>query len=239
MTLEQKLADYTPSDATKQMVRETPLILLASVVAGGKDTVTKRLLADQPDNYERIVTHTTRLPRKNEGVLEVEGSDYHFIDLAEAERMVDARDYIEAKYVHGNVYGSTVGEFSRIATTGKTAIGDVDIEGVFEYLAIKPDTKAIFLLPPSVDTWLSRLSRRYGDLDLHEAEITKRFETAYQEIQKVINDDRLIMVINDDLATTVERIQQIVDGTKRESSEYAVAVAEHLLDFLEARLSTH
>jgi guanylate kinase len=234
MTLEEKITQYQPSDDTVRKINETPLVLIASVVAGGKDTVTTEMV--RLGGYQRIITNTSRAPRANEGVMEQEGVEYHFMDLARAEQLVDDQAFVEVKYVHGNVYGSTIAEFEHIESDGKIAIGDVDVQGLAEYLAIKPDTHAIFLLPPSVDTWLARLTKRYGNLDDHAEEITKRFRSARDEINTVMADKRFIIVVNDDLATTVERILDIVSGEAQATSEYAEAVAEHLLDFLGKQL---
>ena len=234
MTLKEKIDNYVPDQKTVDRLSSIPVVLLASVVAGGKNTVAMELV--KRGGYSRFVTNTTRAPRANEGVMEVDGIDYNFMDMETAESLVDAKEFVEVKYVHGNVYGSTMDGFIKAADGGNIAIGDVDVQGVDEYLGIKPDIHAIFLLPPSVDTWLARLAKRYGDLDEHADEIKKRFRTAYNEIKHVQADKRYILVINDDLETTVERIHDIIADKKTETSEYAEAVTEHLLDYLKSEI---
>jgi guanylate kinase len=234
MDLEKSVHDYRMSDATVELVRSTRLLLVAGIVGGGKNTVINELL--KSDNYHEIVSHTTRAPRVNHGVAEQEGIHYHFIDTEQARRLLDDKAFVEAKYVHGNVYGTSASELRKAHDNDKIAITDIDIHGVMEYLAIKPDTHAIFLLPPSVETWLKRLERRYGSLDDHQDEIHKRFTTAYQEIKHIQQDKRFVIVINDDLETTVERIEQVLVGETEKSSEYADAVTEHLVSFLEAHI---
>lgn len=217
-------------------VRQTTILLLAGVVGAGKNTVLSELLLSP--EYYKIISHTTRTPRSNHGVMELDHVDYHFITLEEAEKMVKNRGFVEAKYVHGNVYGTSVQALSEARQSGRIAVTDIDIEGVTEYLNIKSDTHAIFLLPPSVETWLERLERRYGNLDEHHEEIMKRFRTAYDEIIKARADSRFILVVNDDLATTVTRIHRIVNGSKHETSEYAQVVTDHLLDFLKTKIKS-
>lgn len=216
------------------LVRQTPLLLLASIAGGGKDTVTKELLAG--DDYHGIVTHTTRAPRINHDVMEQDGKDYHFITVEKAQQLLEDKKYIEAKYVHGNVYGTSAAEIQLAKDSGKIAVTDIDIQGVVEYLAVKSDTHAIFLLPPSVDTWLSRLGNRYGDLAEHEDEIHKRFVTAHTEISHILEDKRFILIVNDDLETTVARVKGVVAGTVTETSDYAEKIAEHLLDYLKTKI---
>jgi guanylate kinase len=234
MTLEEKINQYKPSSETIQKVNQLTLVIVASVVAGGKNTVTAEMI--RRGGYRQIITNTTRAPRANEGVMETDGVEYHFMDLEKAEQLIDDRAFVEVKYVHGNVYGSTIAELEQITRDGDIAIGDVDVQGVTEYLAIKPDTHAIFLLPPSVDTWLARLTKRYGNLDDHADDLATRFQSAISEITHVMSDKRFIMVVNDDLGTTVDRIHEIVSGETHETSEYAEAVATHLLDYLHNQL---
>lgn len=234
MNLEHVIADYQMSPETAQLVRQTKLLLIAGIVGGGKNTVINELL--KSSDYHEIVSHTTRAPRLNHDAMERDGVDYHFVTPKQAEKLLTDKAFIEAKYVHGNVYGTTAAELMRAHTAGKVAVTDIDVHGVVEYLDIKPDTHAIFLLPPSVETWLSRLERRYGNLEEHQAEIIKRFQTAYQEISLIKQDPRFILVVNDDLETTVNRVSQIVRGERDHTSDFALTIADHLLDFLKTRI---
>lgn len=223
------------SDSTVDLVKATKLLLIAGIVGGGKNTVINELLKNS--GYHLIISHTTRSPRNNHGVIERDGVDYHFITLDDAEVLVKEKAFVEAKYVHGNVYGTSAAELQLVHDTAKIAVTDIDIQGVVEYLDIKPDTHAIFLIPPSIETWLSRLERRYGALDEHQDEIQKRFRTAYDEITHIMEDRRFILVVNDDLPTTVERISKIVAGERDQTSDYAYTVAEHLLEYLRHRIA--
>lgn len=233
MNLAAEINSYHMSAQAEDLVRKTRLLLIAGIVGGGKNTVIQELL--KQTKYHEIISHTTRMPRNNHGVVERDGVDYHFVSPTEAERLIHEKAFVEAKYVHGNVYGTSVAELTSAHANNKIAVTDIDIKGVAEYLDIKPDTHAIFLLPPSVETWLSRLERRYGDLDAHREEIEKRLETAEQEINYIKQDDRFILVVNDDLETTVERIEQIVSGERDHTSEFALAIAEHLLEYISSR----
>ena len=218
----------------EELIKNTRLLLVASVAGGGKDTIVKELL--KTGEFHRIISHTTRSPRINHGVMEENGRDYNFITREQATELLVTDAFIEAKFVHGNVYGTSVAEIQAAHDEDKIAVTDIDIQGVVEYLDVKPDTHAVFLLPPSVDTWLKRLENRYGDLEQHQDEIQKRFRTAYDEIKHVQSDERFILIINDDLQTTVGRVQGVIDGSVDHSSEYARKVTEHLLDYLETKV---
>ncbi len=235
MDIQETIKNYHPSDATIELVRSSDLLLIAGIVGAGKDTVIKELLKD--GRFRSIISHTTRVPRQNHGIMEVNHQDYHFVSLDKAAQLVNDKAFVEAKYVHGNVYGTSAAEIQKIRDDGKTATTDIDIQGVIEYLELKPDTKAIFLLPPSVDTWLARLERRYGEIDYTDLDFKKRLATALAEITHIKSDPRFILVINDDLATTVDRIKKVVAGERGATSEYAEAITEHLLEFLKSRAS--
>lgn len=230
MDLEKSIKEYQMSGKTAEHVKGTRLLLIAGIVGGGKNTVINELL--KSSEYHLIISHTTRLPRINHGIMEQDGVDYHFVTLDEAEDLVKKKAFVEAKYVHGNVYGTSAAELQAARDNNKIAVTDIDIKGVVEYLDIKPDTHAIFLLPPSVETWLARLERRYGNLEEHQEEISKRFQTAFDEITHIKQDERFILVVNDDLETTVERIEQIVAGERDHTSEFALTITEHLLEYI-------
>lgn len=234
MTLQHLIKTYKMSESARDTIMATRLLLVASIVGGGKDTVVKELI--KTGYYHRIVSHTTRAPRSNHGVLEAEGLDYHFIDDDIAQTMLDKHEFIEAKYVHGNVYGTSLAEVKKAHDLDKIAVTDIDIQGVIEYLDVKPDTHAVFLLPPSVDTWLARLGNRYGNLEAHRLEVQKRFETAKREIEHILEDDRFIVIVNDDLETTVKRVRGVVTGEVDHTSSYARTIAEHLLDYLDSKV---
>lgn len=236
-TLEQIVDTYAMPTAVVELVRSTRLLLIAGIVGAGKDTVVGSVFDES--KYHMIVSHTTRPPRVNHGVLEQDGVDYHFVTLEQIQAMLQSGELVEAKYVHGNVYATSAAELEAAQRAGKIAITDIDIHGVIEYLAVKPDTHAIFLLPPSVESWLKRLEGRYGGIEAHREEVNKRLKTAYDEIAHIRSDKRFVIVINDDLETTVERIESILSGAKDETSEYAEVVTEHLLAYLETHLGTH
>lgn len=233
---ESLVTHYSLSDQTRELVRATELLLIAGVVGGGKNTVINELIKN--DHYHLIISHTTRPSRENHGELERDGVNYHFVSVDEMARLIKDKAFIEVKDVHGNIYGTSASELELARTAGKVAVTDIDIMGVVDYLDIKPETHAIFLIPPSVESWLHRLARRYGDLELHKDEIDRRFTTAAAEIKHIMEDRRFILVVNDDLQTTVDRISQIVRGEREQTSDYAYSVAEHLLEYIKQRLAS-
>lgn len=229
------ISNYKPSSETVDLVRQTPILLICGIVGAGKNTVINEVIKDT-ERFHLIVSHTTRKPRENHGVMEQQDVDYHFVSMVEMEQLLHTQELVEAKFVHGNVYATSAAELTKANAVGKIATTDTDIQGVVEYLDIKPTTHAIFLLPPSVDSWLKRLERRYGNLEEHQEELRKRFTTARKEIAHALKDKRFIIVINDDLETTTERINSVIAGHTDKSSEYAEVVTEHLLSYIDSQV---
>ena len=137
MDLARKIAAYQPNGGVRQLVADTKFVLLVGISGAGKDTTKQRLLQDP--EFADIVSYTTRPPRQNAGVMETPGVDYHFIDEAMAVKMLENHEFIEAKFVHGTVYGTSAKEIQAIAEAGKIAVTDIDVQGVSEYKKLSGD----------------------------------------------------------------------------------------------------
>ena len=107
-SIEDLITNYQPTESTIELVKSTKIALLAGISGAGKDTIKKQLL--KSPEFRDIVSHTTRAPRTNNGCAEQDGIDYHFIDSQTAENMLQNNEFIEAKFVHGTVYGTSVAE---------------------------------------------------------------------------------------------------------------------------------
>ncbi len=235
MDLEQKITDYAASPEAAELVKNTKIVLLVGISGAGKDTVKHRLL--QKPIFSDVVSHTTRAPRSNNGVTEIEDVDYHFVDLQTAERMVDNHEFIEVKFVHGTVYGTSVAEVQRIHDENKIAVTDVDVQGVAEYKNMSDQVIAIFILPPSYDVWRERLSHRYASAEEFEAEFPRRHESAIMELEKAIATPYYHFIINDDLERTVRVAEEI--ARKPESMHHKDVeireLAAHLLEEIKSQ----
>ena len=131
-----KLAAYEPDDSAKKLIKTTQILLLVGPTGAGKDSLKDKLL--ETGEYHHIVSHTTRKPRINHGVVEQDGREYHFINKAEAERMLDNHELIEAKMYSGNLYGTSVAEIKAAHDNDKIAMTDIEVQGVAEYKQLDP-----------------------------------------------------------------------------------------------------
>lgn len=233
-SLESKIINYQAPEGAKQLVEETRPVFLVGVTGAGKDTLKKSLFTT--DKFHEVISHTTRLPRVNSGVLEISGTDYHFIDLGEAERLVDHQAFIEVKYVHGTVYGTSVDEFEAARRDGKVAITDIDVQGVDEYHRLSEQVIAVFVLPPSIDEWQHRLLRRYGSQAKLDLEWPVRRASALKEIKHALDCGYYQFLANDTLETAQQGVIELVRA-RREDREVDDQAARQLAKNLLAELA--
>lgn len=226
-----KLINYKVPQAAKELIANSEIVFLVGVTAAGKDTVINELL--KSGDYHYIVSHTTRRPRYNHGVLEQDGFEYHFIDLQEASEMLDRQEFIEAKLVHGNIYGTSIQEIQTAKDKSEIAISEIEVQGIAEYRSVADTVLPIFLLPPDFATWQQRLEKRYGGTTDPD-DVRKRLLTAKDELQDALSKDYFEFVVNKDLGTTIQIVDQIAHGNlSREKNDQAKVIARNLLQALD------
>lgn len=233
MDVAQKVNEYQPNADVRELIINTKIVLLVGISGAGKDTTKQRVL--KTPEFHDIVSRTTRAPRQNRGIMEQNGREYHFIDEREAEAMLDAHEFVEAKFVHGTIYGTGIAEIRAIHDQGGIAITDIDVQGVDEYKKLSPEVIAIFLLPPSFEEWRRRLRERYATEEEFEAEWPKRFESAIKELSHALSKPYYHFIINDNLDETVRLVKEISmrpDIYNRKDDEARLA-ARDLLEHLE------
>ncbi|MBY0439740.1 MAG: guanylate kinase [Burkholderiales bacterium] len=175
------------------------LFVVSAPSGAGKTSLVQALLAADPA-VRKSVSYTTRDPRPGEA----DGHDYHFVDMAEFERMIQANDLLEHARVHGNCYGT-----GRTWALGALAAGDdivleIDWQGAQQVRRLYPQAVSVFILPPSIDALESRLRGRGQDSD---EVIDRRVQAARAEIAHVHEFDYVI--VNSVFATAARELQSI------------------------------
>ncbi|MEP6763063.1 MAG: guanylate kinase [Gemmatimonadaceae bacterium] len=177
-------------------------VILSAPSGAGKTSIRHRLLQRRPDvGYS--TSCTTRAPRAGE----VDGTDYHFLTTEEFTKARDHGDFAEWAVVHGHLYGTKRSEVERILTAGKHVLMDIDVQGARQFAVAYPDSVLVFILPPSGEVLLSRLSAR-GSED--QARLLTRLENALTEMRDVGRYH--YVVVNDDLELAVDRVSSIIDA---------------------------
>lgn len=228
MDLQKLIEAYTPPAHAVEVIKHSKIALLVGISGAGKDTIKKALLRDP--EFHDIVSHTTRPPRENEGVSETDGADYHFIDSDRARDMVTKGEFVEVKYVHGTVYGTSIAEVERASRDG-IAVTDIDVQGVAEYKEVSNGVVAIFIVPPDYQSWIKRLKRRYTTNEDFLAEWPKRRDSAIKELTRALEVPYYHCVINDDIERAVEVTTEIArrpDTFTRKDDEARLAARDLL-----------
>jgi guanylate kinase len=183
------------------------------VIAGpsgvGKGTVVRRVLSRMPDRLVLSVSATTRPPRPGE----IDGTDYHFVDDAEFDRMVQHGELLEwAEVFHGHRYGTPAGSVARHRATGRDVLLEIDVEGARWVHERAPDAVMILLQPPSRDELERRLRSRGTESD---ASIAERLAKADWELAQAAMFDHL--VVNDDLERASGEVAAIIEASRARS----------------------
>lgn len=228
--IENLISNYQPTEKTRELIAKTKIAALIGIAGAGKNSIMNMLLSDP--EYVQVVSHTTRAPRTNNGRMETNDVDYHFIDFAKAEEMLRNHEFVEAKFVHGTIYGTSVAEYEKAFSQNKIAINDIDIQGIHEFRSISQTVKAIFVTPPSFGIWRERLFLRYGENGPSADELAKRTESAIRELTDALSHNYFHFVINDDLQRAAKVTNEIIHGDDSfgYKDEFARIIAGKLLD---------
>ncbi len=176
------------------------LVILSGPSGVGKDTVLEAWNAAD-SRVTRVVACTTRDPRPGE----VDGVDYHFIDVESFLKMAGDGAFLEFKEVYGNHYATPLHHMEAILDAGKIAVLKIDVQGAAEVMPLRSDAISIFLLPPS-DAELERRIRGRGT-ETEEATL-RRLRIAREEIE--FSAAYPHRIVNEDLDLTVRRLMEIV-----------------------------
>jgi guanylate kinase len=177
-------------------------IIISSPSGGGKTTITKLLLQRRPDvGYS--VSATTRAPRNGE----VHTRDYFFVTRDEFAHMRETGALAEWAEVHGNWYGTLRSQIDLVLSQGKHVLMDIDVQGARQFRAAYPESVLVFLIPPSAEALLQRLSARQTESG--EAFRT-RVQAAREELRAAVSYQ--YAVLNDDLESAYRRVSSIIDA---------------------------
>lgn len=193
------------SGAAGGIRRRGVLVVLSSPSGAGKTTLGKRLLASDA-TIKMSVSVTTRTPRPGE----IDGRDYHFIDVAAFTAMRDSGQLIEWAPVFDNFYGTPRAPVEASLAAGGDVLFDIEWQGARQLAAAMPeDLVRVFILPPSAAALERRLKTRAQDSD---AIVAKRMAGAATEISHWNEYDYVI--VNDDMEASVAALLAII-GAER------------------------
>jgi len=177
-------------------------IVLSSPSGGGKTTIARMLLAKRPDvGYS--VSCTTRAPRQGE----VNGRDYFFVTREEFRSRQSRGEFAESAEVHGQLYGTLMREVESVLGSGRHVVMDIDVQGARQFVAAYKESVLVFLLPPSADALIARLTSRNTDTP---DDVRRRLKEARAELEAV--GDYHYVVVNDALESAYNQVSSIIDA---------------------------
>lgn len=200
------LQNYQPSSDAQQLLRSLPLGIFLGLSGGGRNTIINGLTAT--GRYHFIISDTTRPPKVRDSALEVDGVNYHFKDeITVLEDLKNGR-YLEAEVIHDQqVSGISIQELERAQLMNKIPVNEVDIAGTENIRKIKPNTTFFFVVPPSYDVWLERLT---GREDMSAEELDNRKATARRVLEQATKYDDWNFIVNDDIDDAVKTADAIM-----------------------------
>ncbi|TXC71796.1 guanylate kinase [Sphingomonas ginsenosidivorax] len=189
--------------------RRGVLFVLSSPSGAGKSTIARRLLADEPE-LAMSVSATTRAMRPGE----VEGKDYHFVDLEEFRRMVAEDEFLEWAHVFNHRYGTPRGQVEAMLAAGKDVLFDIDWQGAQQLFQISgADVVRVFIFPPSMEELHRRLTSRGTD---STEVIDARMARAANEVSHWDGYDYVL--VNDDVDSCIRGVKTILAAERLKRS---------------------
>lgn len=169
------------------------MIVLSSPSGAGKTTMTRRLLAQDPQ-IAMSVSVTTRSPRPGER----DGEDYYFITKDKFAALEAEDELLEHARVFDNYYGTPREPVEEALADGKDIVFDIDWQGAQQLTeAAADDLVKIFILPPNMRELEQRLRTRAQDSD---DVIAKRMNKSENEISHWAEYDYVLVNENIDRA---------------------------------------
>jgi guanylate kinase len=204
------------------------LFILSAPSGTGKTTLIHSMMRGGTGALSDLVfsvSHTTRKPRRGE----VDGHDYHFVDAAGFQAMVDGDRFLEWEEVHGSRYGTSFAEVLPRVEAGIDVIMDIDVKGAERVLQRYPAAVGIFVMPPSFAVLRERLLRR--SLDDGEA-VRRRLAVSLWEIERY----KLYhyAIINDDAVRASEALAAIILARRHRRERMEERAEAVLRDFRDA-----
>lgn len=212
-----------PNSSSVSRRRRGLLVVLSSPSGAGKTTISRMLLASDPD-ITMSISATTRPKRPGE----VDDVHYHFVDEAEFQRMVDDEELAEWAYVFDHRYGSPKEPIKDALKDGRDILFDIDWQGTQQLRgAFGTDLVRIFILPPSMAELERRLRSRGTD---SEEVIQGRMRRAAAEIGHWGEYDYVL--INEDMDKCLTEVEAIVraERLKRDRQPYLIPFVRDLVE---------
>jgi guanylate kinase len=198
------------------------LYVFSAPSGAGKTTLVKALL-EQTGDIGVSVSHTTRAPRTGES----NGKDYNFVSQAEFKALIEQNAFLEHAQVFDNFYGTSQIWVEQELDAGRDVILEIDWQGANQIRQQMPDMISVFILPPSREELLKRLTGRGTDA---QDVIDRRMHDAVSEMSHYGEFDYII--INDDFDLALQELRSIVLARRQRTAVQSKIQQELLQNLL-------
>ena len=183
------------------MATTTGTLYIVSAPSGAGKTSLVKALIDSEAQIRVSVSHTTRAMRPGE----VDGVNYHFVDHAQFNAMLERGEFLEHAQVFDNLYGTSQKWVEQTLAEGFDLILEIDWQGALQVQKLRPDATTIFILPPDRQSLRQRLSNRGQD---SQEVIERRLAGSVNEMSQYVNFD--YVVINDNFDVALAELKSII-----------------------------
>jgi guanylate kinase len=197
------------------------LYVVVAPSGAGKTSLVNKLL-EREANIHLSVSYTTRPPRDGEK----DGREYHFIDKAAFEKMIEQGDFLEHANVYGNYYGTSRRWIERELAGDHDVLLEIDWQGAKQLRGLFRNMVGIFILPPSIEELRKRLESRGKDAP---ETIERRMASAREDISHVLEFEYII--VNERFEEALAELESVVRATRVSRAPQSVRLASRLAEF--------
>lgn len=201
----------------------TGTLYTVSAPSGAGKTSLVTALIQRCQDLRVSVSHTTRAMRPGEE----DGVNYHFTSEENFLGMLQRTEFLEHARVFGNLYGTSRVWVEEQLTAGTDVILEIDWQGAQQVKHQLPDTRAIFIMPPSRETLEERLTSRGQD---GQEIIATRMAEAVEEMSHYVQGD--FLVVNNDFEQALDELQAIITCQRLRIGRQQVVLRELLHSLL-------
>jgi len=180
-------------------------LFIVSAPSGAGKTSLVEALVDRCPQVRVSISHTTRTMRPGEQ----DGVSYHFVTEAAFLEMLSRGAFLEHAQVFENYYGTSQDWVDEQLANGLDVILEIDWQGAEQIKHQRPQSVAVFILPPSREALLQRLTSRGQDDD---AVIERRMSKAADELSHYLQSDYII--VNDNFDQALDELQSVVESQR-------------------------
>ena len=192
-------------DDDLRMQRRGLMFVLSSPSGAGKTTISRAIL-ERDSEIVMSVSMTTRPKRPGE----VAARDYHFVETADFNLMVNRGELLEYAKVFDHYYGTPAAPVMEALEGGQDVLFDIDWQGTQQLAErARADLVSVFILPPSTSELEKRLRGRAQD----SAEVVaNRMRRAPDEMSHYPEYDYII--VNREIEESIEMAMAILKAER-------------------------